>query len=245
MQEKFLKLPKYLTPEPGFKSTKHHLKETMSKKILKFSQAVYNKSLSPTYIDMLEKLKLRDESFDFEEKYSNPKVVKKNQFTRNRKMGMDGVKILNLPRLPYGKHLNYDEVGFSRKHFVENLQDNGQEEVRNYCKQMRMQEKIKRKNRKIGGLENSFRGSKRDLMVFHTDAGVLNCLKYEPIIKSYDQEKSKFKFVATFRDVEEKHKHTKSKLLHLKKHQISVDDIEKILRPEYKVDYLKKSLMFD
>jgi hypothetical protein len=246
MQVKILKLPKHFTPEPSLRSNKNHLKQTLSKKIMKFSQAVYNKSLSPTYIDMLEKLKLRDESFDFEEPHPIRNPIKHNKFIKGRKMNPEGVKILNLPKLPFGRHLNYDEVDFSRKHFIENPEDSDIENFNSYKKQYRIQQKYLRKQKPGKVFSSSFKNDSKNLMVFETDAGNLNCLKHEPLIKSYDNEKSKFKLIATFREMDKsKDSGLESKKFRPKKQQISIDDIQEILKPSYKMNLSKRSLIFE
>lgn len=245
---KQLKFPKYLTPEPDHKPTKNHLVQKMSKKILKFSKAVYNKSLSPSYIDILEKLKIREESYDFTEKFSKPKIIKKNQFASGRKIHPERINILNLPRLPFGKHENYEESDF-KKHFIENFENSDTEEIKNANKILRVQRRLNRKNRPAVSLTPLYMNNLNNYMIFSTEASDIKCPKNQNILKSYDNEKSKFKLMATYQNIDLNTSFDstrKSKRMpRLGKPQISVGDIEKILRPEILPAYSKKSLIFE
>lgn len=248
IKSKHMKLPKHLTPEPGNKPTKSHLVEAISKKILKFSKAVYNKSQSPTYIDILEKLKIREESYDLTEKIRKPAIIKRNQFVSGRKIHPERINILNLPRLPFGKHLNYEENDFKR-HFVESFDNSDTEELKSVSKMHRLQRKYNNKHKQTVSLTPAFKSNLNNYIVFSTDASDIKCLKDQEIMKSYDNERNKFKLMATFQELNlsgpiefpKKHKIRPK----LEKLQVSLGDIEKILRPEILPIHSKRSLIFN
>lgn len=243
-----VKFPKYLTPDPDRKLTKNHLVQTMSKNILKFSKAVYNKSLSPSYISILEKLKIREEYDDMTERYSKPKIIKKNQFHSGRKIFPEKINILNLPRLPFGKHANYEENDF-KKHFIESFENQDTEELKNANKMLRIQKRLNRKNKPPVSLTPLYMNNLNNYMVFSTEASDIKCLKNQKVLKSYDNEKSKFKLMATFQDIDlnsSLDSIKKQKMMpKLGKPQFSIGDMEKILRPEILPAYSKRSLMLD
>ena len=250
MKSKLMKLPKHLTPEPGNKPTKSHLVEAISKKILKFSKAVYNKSLSPTYIDILERLKIRGESYDDTERFRKPTVIKKNQFVSGRKLHPERINILNLPRLPFGKHLNYEENDF-KSHFVGSFENPDSEELKSVSKMHRLQKKYNLKHKQTQSLTPAIKSNLNNYIVFSTDASDIKCLKDQEVMKSYEKESSKFKLIATYQDlnlsesVEIPKKQNRKIRPKLEKIQVSLGDIERILRPEILPIFSKKSLIFN
>lgn len=226
------------------KSNKRELIENMSKTIVKFSKAVYNQPLSPNYIELLEKMNLRQQSTPIEKKKKNNegKVLKKNL----RKFTCEPVQILNLPRLPYGQHLNYEENGFIKKHFVElnNFSDDDQG-VKNFDKQFRMQRKIERKSKKPNLYSPKFTNNLKRFLVFKSDAGELKCRINESVVEDYMVQKEKFKVLNATQSFEKTPQDRK--LQRKEKMNISLNDIENILKIEKKnKDFNKKiSLSFN
>jgi hypothetical protein len=220
------------TPEPVSKSNKRTLIENMSKTIVKFSKAVYNQPLTPKYIDYLEKINLREEGFQEErKKTSNLKLGKK--LGSGRKFTFDGVQILNLPRLPYGKHSNYEEPNFIRKHFVDlNLTHADFDEIKNFDRQFRLQKKNARKEKKQSMYSTNYTNNLKQYLIIKSDAGELKCKLNESISKEYDKQKRKFRVLSVSENLETKPKSISPK--NRRNLRVSVDDIEKILTEEGK-----------
>ena len=218
----------------------------MGKEIRKLSKAVYNSSLSPNKIDQLEKLNLRGEWTVNEERTRSISINNRIQNLPQRKFNFEGKQILNLPRLPYGKHSNYSESDFIQKHFIDMDSPLGDmKDLKIFNKQYQLQAKLSRKTKKTNRHSTEFTNNLKQYLIYPSFAGNLCCSKEHEIIDSYETEKNKYKTQINSHDFDEilenpnRNSMKKSKQRY---HIDSVKDIEKILSACDRRSFLNQSI---
>ncbi|OMJ75666.1 hypothetical protein SteCoe_25158 [Stentor coeruleus] len=225
---------KFFTPEPQGRHTKAQLLETMGPTISKFSRALYNRSFSPSQIDVLEKMNLRGDFTTNDDKSSTPRHHTISLKRKGRKFGFEGMQIMNLPRLPYGQHQNYKDCEFRKKHFIDMSSTPDAEELKVFNRQYRLQKKIDRKSRRFTKYSAEYTNNLKNFLIYPSDAGRLCCSREDEIMCSYEVEKKKYKFQATFQDFVSgiKSKSLSKRKVKIRETQNSLEDIKKILTRE-------------
>lgn len=227
---------KFFTPEPQGKYTKAKLLESMGPTISKFSRAVYNRSFSPSQIDVLEKMNLRGEYTVSDEKCPTPRQQSISLKRKGRKFGFEGMQIMNLPRLPFGHHENYKDCEFRKKHFIDMGSSPDVEELKVFNRQYRLQKKLDRKSRRFTKYSAEYTNNLKNFLIYPSDAGRLCCSREDGIMCSYEVEKKKYRFQATFQEFDSgiKSRSLSKKKVRIREIQNSFEDIKKILTRENK-----------
>ena len=232
--QKFLK-DKYhtLTPEPGLKYTKAKIIESMGKRINKLSRAVYNCTDSPSRINLLEKLNLRGDFSNQEERSRTLDLSSKSSPKYKRKFKLQGRQVVNLPRLPYGQHSNYEESEFLKNHIID--MGTGRvlpPEFSSIQKECSLQTKLDRKNKRNIRYSSDYTNNLKKYLIYPSLGGSLHCTKEGEVIKSYDNEKNKYKLQRTFKEIElpkDVDKLTSIRRFKTNADKDFIEDIEKIL----------------
>ena len=138
---------KNFTPEPFSKSTKAKIFDSLGDKIVKVSKAIYSRSLSPNKIDSVDNLEFKTDPL-IQLKHMRPISLAQKSKNSGRKFHYEGKQILTLPRLPYGKHSNYSETEFIKKHIIDmDLPHHNQAEFKAFNKLYKIQLKAERKKK--------------------------------------------------------------------------------------------------
>lgn len=186
------------SPIPEFRS-KSVLSTDVNSKIFKLNKALYNQKVPTNKISLLEKLVLRG-GFVLHDKKTTQKTHKKTQSLIEKLNGdhlivNDGKQILNLPKLPYGQHRNYEEERFSNKHFYapDKVPPSRAKDVDEFNRKLRLLVKKSKTGIMRERIPNvGLNSSNKNYNIYDTGAGLLMCQKEAKIIKTYENEKNKW-----------------------------------------------------
>lgn len=168
---------------------------SLQHKISNLNKHILKTDLHESYLIKLEKSVLRGEPLEAKEPkatrlFKSPKASLKAPFTY-RKQPRAGVNIIKLPKLPFGKHVSYNNVqDFTKTHLISHNRAEG-EEIETLLKTVKKDLKVNRTapyQRKIG--KNA---ELTDYKVFYTKTGRLVCLINKQVLKAYDQDNQRFK----------------------------------------------------
>lgn len=188
-------------------------------KVSQMNKTLYKTKINADKIEKLEKGALRGEGAEVPEaKIAQKKKQKADLLTlilkSEHKATLNGTQILKLPKLPFGRHLSYNEDPmFKDRHFLEGgkalLNPEKNKELEEITRKFRLYEKKFKSNKKnrLSSARNMF----SDLAffdVYDMGPGRLICNKDQEVIESYDKDKDKYKevlprsIVATFKDLD-------------------------------------------
>ncbi|CAG9333121.1 unnamed protein product [Blepharisma stoltei] len=186
------------SPIPEYRS-KSVLNREVNSKIFKLNKALYNVRSPSNKISLLEKLALRGEGSLNEGKFiqTHRKALSMNdQLNGHHNLINEGKQIINLPKLPFGKHNHYNEVEkFSKHHFYvpNKVPPSRAKDVDDYTRKLRILIKKGKTTRlREKTVHETPNSTLTDYNVYETRAGLLMCQKEKEIIKSYETEKNKW-----------------------------------------------------
>lgn len=164
-------------------------------KIQDLYQTNYNK-LDPNSIKFLEYKSLhKDKSKDasYQKKTAQQKDVILENLQKNHIHLKNRNQIIDLPKLPWGVHLNYNtDTDFVEEHFNTSTE----EKLKKFNKNLRLLSKIvKKKTNKESKKLNDFHGESQ---IYKTHSGIMVCKKQLKTEKSYEEANVKYKRVREF-----------------------------------------------
>jgi hypothetical protein len=121
----------------------------------------------------------------------------------DHKINSKSIQIVKLPKLPFGKHSNYNnEDLFVSNHFIPSGDRKKTKELDEMVKKYRLFEKKYKKSRQnsltaIGSLNND-----KGIIKFKTNAGELICKENKNIIRYYEQNAANFKKKRILSDID-------------------------------------------
>ncbi|CAG9330426.1 unnamed protein product [Blepharisma stoltei] len=202
------------TTESSFVTPKKPLKD----KISLISKSLYKVDLSYNPLLDLERSVIRGEAKDIKDaKPKRKPKISADRLTETLKLEhktqAEGMRILSLPRLPYGNHKTYnDESGFVTDHFItdEDIQNdlNKAKALDEITRKFRIKEKRLKYVQNMQSRKAARLSQTEDFFSFESDGGHLMCNRVKEVIETYDAEKEKYSqkhpYVhLTFKDLEE------------------------------------------
>lgn len=166
--------PPKLTP-------KSKLSPEVNKEIQKFIKLVYNHKEPVTKLQILEKLAIRGKGESLHDNLSTrkPDIIKFSP--RNVRILRKNEKPI-LPKLPYGKHENYNKNNDFSLDSIANFRTPREIRIKGQKDVLSPQKNKSLKFLKIQSNKNQ---------IYQTEAGVLVCQKNMWVINSYEKERSK------------------------------------------------------
>lgn len=179
------------------KSDYSSIKETLKK----WARDKYNTS-NFNELAIMKKQLTRGQCLESPEPKPKPKVkqnidVQYEVLKKEHKIKEDGMHIMRLPKLPYGRHQTYnEEKEFIKSHFISESVDMSPEkgrEIEDLRRKFRLQNKKFRANdNRRCSLSPSCYANMLNYDLHYMKAGTLVCQKEANAISAYEQEKQKF-----------------------------------------------------
>lgn len=172
----------------------------LTRKISLVNKRILNEDIQLGNIEKLEKEALRGAVTERAEAMPDRKVSVKPSYLSlilksEHKVDSENC-IVKLPKMPYGKHKNYnEEPKFVAKHFINTnriIDDKQADDFKEISRKFRLQSKhqANQKRNKTGAVKNR---QSKDYDVYDMQHGELKCERNNIVIKSYLTDKAKYR----------------------------------------------------